>query len=184
MPLSPAAPRERLHTRTITMDGYRREDGMFDIEGHITDVKAYAFDNHDRGRVEPGTPLHGMRVRLTVDEDLLIHAAEAVTEFAPYAVCPAAAPNFAALCGGRIGPGWNRLIKERVGGTLGCTHIREMLAQMATVAFQTIYPVRRKRELEDPEAARRSRERMIGTCLAYAPDSPVVRERWAREPIA
>jgi hypothetical protein len=125
-----------------------------------------------------------MRVRLTVDEDLLVHAAEAVTEFAPYDVCPAAAPNFSALAGARIGPGWNRTIKERVGGTLGCTHIREMLAQMATVAYQTIYPVRRKKELQDPEEARRSRERMIGTCHAYAPDSPVVTERWAREPIS
>ncbi len=184
MPLSPPAARTPLHTRTITMDGYHRADGLFDIEGHLTDVKAYAFDNHDRGRIEAGVPLHGMRVRLTVDEDLLIHEAEAVTEFSPYDVCPAAAPNFAALKGATIGLGWNRTVKERVGGTLGCTHIREMLAQMATVAFQTIYPVRRKRELGDPEAARRSRERMIGTCLAYAPDSPVVTERWAREPIS
>ena len=39
MPLSPAAPREHIHTRTVTCRGYRRKDGLWDIEGHLVDVK-------------------------------------------------------------------------------------------------------------------------------------------------
>ena len=143
MPLSPPASRETLHRRLIDMHGYRRADGLFDIEGHLEDTKTYPFGNLDRGTIEPGVPLHGMWLRLTVDEDLVIVACEAATDFSPYSVCPQAAPNFAALEGVRIGPGFTRAVKERVGGVHGCTHLREMLAQMATVAFQTIYPVRR-----------------------------------------
>jgi len=180
MPLSPPAAREALHRRAITMHGYHRADGLFDIEGHLEDTKSYPFQNLDRGTIAPGEALHGMWIRLTVDEDLTILACEAATDFSPYSICPQAAPNFAALAGVRIGPGFTRAVKERVGGVHGCTHLREMLAQMATVAFQTIYPVRRKRESEDPAAAEAARNRMIGTCLAYAPDSPIVTERFGR----
>jgi hypothetical protein len=180
MPLSAPADREPLHRRDITMHGYRRADGLFDIEGHLVDTKTYPFGNLDRGTIEPGEPLHGMWLRLTVDEELVIVACEAATDFSPYGICPQAAPNFAALEGLQIGPGFTRAVKERVGGVHGCTHLREMLAQMATVAFQTIYPVRRRKEQASPEAAAAARNRMIGTCLAYAPDSPIVTERFGK----
>lgn len=183
MPLTSPAARQTLHRRVITMDGYQRDDGLFDIEAHLIDTKTYAFSNRDRGTISPGEALHGMWVRMTVGEDMLIRACEAVSDFTPYAICPQAAPNFAALAGVSIGPGFNRAVKERVGGVLGCTHLREVLAQMATVAFQTIGPVKwrradaeRARALaagEAPPPAKRSLP--IGSCLAYAADSPVVK---------
>lgn len=182
MPLSSPVARQHLHTRAIEMRGYQREDGLYDIEAHLTDTKTYAFDNQDRGTVEPGVPLHGMWVRLTVGEDMVIRACEASSDFTPYAICPQAAPNFARLAGVSIGPGFNRAVKERVGGTLGCTHLREVLAQMATVAFQTIGPMRWRRAREAREAAIARGETPplarravpIGSCLAYAPGSVVV----------
>jgi len=159
------------------MHGYRREDGLFDVEGHLQDTKTYAFENDDRGRIEPGEELHGMWIRLTITDRLEIVAAEAVSDFTPYAVCPQAAPNFAALAGLKIGPGFNRAVHERVGGVLGCTHLREMLGQMATVAYQTLVGQRQARV--DMEAAvHRKRPSILGSCLAYAPDSPVVARRW------
>ena len=70
-------------------------------------------------------------------------------------------------------------MQERVGGVLGCTHLREMLAQMATVAYQTMYPVRREKELvREAATGQREKPRIIGTCLAYEPSSPVVKMRW------
>jgi hypothetical protein len=36
MTLSPPVPREALHTRAITITGYQRADGMFDIEATTT----------------------------------------------------------------------------------------------------------------------------------------------------
>jgi hypothetical protein len=177
MPLSPpVADRRHLHTRQLTMQGFERPDGLFDIEGQLTDTKPYSFDNFDRGRVEAGEPLHGMWIRLTVDENLVIRACEAVSDYTPYAICPQVAPNFARLAGVTIGPGFTRAVKERLGGVEGCTHLREMLAQMATVAFQSIQPVRRRQR--ETQAGDASRPPIIGTCYAYAPDSPVVARQW------
>ncbi|HEY5307719.1 MAG TPA: DUF2889 domain-containing protein, partial [Casimicrobiaceae bacterium] len=45
MPLStPVVTRERLHRRAITYDGFRRADGLFDIEAHIVDAKDHDFE--------------------------------------------------------------------------------------------------------------------------------------------
>lgn len=185
MALSPPAPRELLHNRDIALRGWRRADGLYDIEAHLLDTKTYPFENDDRGEIAPGTPLHGMWLRLTVDEALLVVACEAFSEHTPYAICPQAAPNFARLAGLTIGPGFNRSVAERVGGVLGCTHLRELLGQMATVAYQTLYPIRAAREREAAarrlaagEAAVLRKPAMVGTCMAYAPDSPVTLARW------
>ena len=185
MPLSPPAPREMLHRRAIDIRGWRREDGLFDIEAYLEDTKAYPFENEDRGTITPGEPLHGLWLRLTVNEEMVIIAAEAASDHTPYTVCPGAAPNFARLAGLRIGPGFNRAVAERVGGVQGCTHLRELLGQMATVAYQTLYPLRAAKERAEAlrrraagEAAPRQKPALLGSCLAYAPDSPVSLARW------
>ena len=78
MPLSKAAPRKHIHTREIKCDAYQRDDGLWDIDGIITDTKSYTFDNLDREGVAAGEPVHRMRVRMTINEDLEVQAAEAV----------------------------------------------------------------------------------------------------------
>lgn len=190
MPLSPPAPREALHTRTIVLNGYRRADGLYDIEAQLTDTKTYSFPNENRGTISAGEPLHGMWMRLTVDEDMCIVTAEAATDYAPYGVCPQAAPNFTRLEGLVIGSGFLKAAAAKVGGTVGCTHLRELLQQMATTAFQTIKPARAQREVArepgpDGEKldARISQHfggapKILNTCLAYSSDSPVVQNRW------
>ena len=71
MPLSRPAPRKHIHTREIRCRGYHRKDGLWDIEAFLVDTKTYGFDNVDRGRIDAGEPIHGMWIRLTVDEDLV-----------------------------------------------------------------------------------------------------------------
>ena len=78
MPLTTAASRKLIHTRDIRCQGYKRDDGLWDIEGQITDTKSYSFDNQDRGRVGAGTPVHNMLVRLTVDDNLIVGDKELV----------------------------------------------------------------------------------------------------------
>lgn len=140
----------------------------------MVDVKSYDFDTRERGHVEAGVPVHEMWVRITVDDDFLVHDAEACTEYAPFSVCPQAAPSMAQIKGLRIGAGWRRGINERIGGTLGCTHLRELLGPMATTAFQTIAPIKMK----ENRTRGATRPSLIGTCHAYAPDSPVVERLW------
>ena len=176
MPLSqPVARREPVHTRRIELNGYSREDGLFDVEARLTDTKSYGFDIEDRGWIDPGEPLHGMSMRMTVDEEMTIVAFEAVTDYSPYSICPEIAPNYAKLAGLRIGPGFLRAVAERVGGVHGCTHLRELMQQMGTVAFQTLYPVLARRK---KTGVSNGRPALINTCYAYRDNGPIVERRW------
>lgn len=193
MPLSPPQQRELLHSRDIVLRGYQRADGLYDIEAQLTDTKSYGFGNHDRGYVRAGEPIHGMWLRLTVDEQRNILACEAAMDHTPYSICPTAAPNFARLAGLRIKPGFLKEAAKRIGGTHGCTHVRELLQQVATTAYQTIDPARARREADAAgEADRPGSDKLdarisdtmggapaiLNTCVAYGTASPVVKRRW------
>jgi len=180
MPLSPSVPREHIHTRHVECRGFRRADGLWDIEGHLTDVKSYPFHNLHRGEIAPGTPIHDMWLRLTVDDDLTIHAVEAVTDSSPFRTCPEATPNFQRLVGLSIRSGFKREVRERLGGTQGCTHLVELLGPIATTAFQTVFPIKNRSEAAGAaqDGAHRPRPQLIDTCHALASDGQVVRESW------
>jgi len=183
MPLPPAPPREHMHTRALEFKGYRRSDGLWDIEGHIRDTKTYAFSNEFRGQVTPGMALHEMWLRLTLSDEFVVQEVVAVTDGSPYRICGEAAPNFQVLKGERIGRGWNRRVKELLGNPNGCTHIVEMLPQMATVAFQTIRAARRasKNPHQDKNTVdAKERAPQLNTCYAWSTDREVV-QRWLPE---
>ncbi len=179
MPLSAAVPREPIHTRTIECSGYRRADGMWDIEGRLADVKTYAFKNEHRGEVKAGEPIHQMWMRLTVDDGLTIRAVEAATDHSPFAICPAIVPNFQRLVGLSIAKGFKAKVFELLGGVEGCTHHVELIGRLATVAFQTIFPYRNRmaeREGRNPDASRKPR--LLNTCHAFAENGEIARKLW------
>jgi hypothetical protein len=184
MPLSDPAPRELLHTREIECQGFHRKDGSWDIEAHMTDRKSYSFPSDERGEVVAGTPVHDMLLRVTLDDGFHILAIEAVTDASPYRLCPEITPNFQRLVGLRIGPGFNRKVKELLGGVEGCTHLVELMGPLATTAFQTIFSAKhreqreRAQRTEEIPARPRKRPRLIDTCHALASDSPVTKRNW------
>jgi hypothetical protein len=184
MPLSAPAPREHLHTRQVECQGFQRSDGLWDIEGHMTDRKTYSFPSDERGEVTAGTPIHDMWLRVTLDDGFHIRAIEAVTDGSPFSLCPQITPNFQRLVGLRLGPGFTRKIKELLGGVEGCTHLVELMGPLATTAFQTIFSAksRERRERANGDATPadqpRKRPRLIDTCHAFASDSPVTKRNW------
>jgi hypothetical protein len=175
MPLpAPVPDREELHLRRIEMRGFQRTDGLFDIEGRIVDTKSYPFRRGGfAALLEPGVPLHDMWVRLTLDQQLLIHEVAAVTDASPYDVCPQATASMANIKGLRIAKGWAQTVKDALPPTEACTHLREILTPMATAAFQTVIGARMRRGDGEGNA-----ERLIDTCLAYRRDGDVVAVRF------
>jgi hypothetical protein len=142
--------RTPLHTRNIRLDGYARPDGMLDIEARLTDVKHYDMPQWARGPLPAGEPMHHMVVTMTVDAGGTIRAFEARTLASPKEVCTVGAENFSRLVGLSIRKGFLKAAAERIGGVEGCTHIRELLQQMATVAFQSMRETRVKRYDDAP----------------------------------
>jgi len=169
-----------MHTREVRCLGFERDDGLWDIEGTITDVKAYSFDNLDRGTIAAGTPLHEMRVRLTLDDDMVVKDIAAVTEYSPFRGCPEIADGVRALIGERVAAGWTRTVIEKLNGVKGCTHIMQLiLGPLATTAFQTISPglAKRKRDagIKDDNT---KKPLLADSCYGWASDGDMMKRRF------
>jgi hypothetical protein len=138
MPLPPpSALRTLTHSRRVSFAGYRRADGLWDIEAHLTDVKPHDYWLSS-GTRPAGTPVHDMLVRITIDREFKVVAAEAVIDGAPYdALCSSIAPGYGKLVGLNLMHGFRKALRERLGGTLGCSHMSELVAQLPTIAMQT-----------------------------------------------
>ncbi len=177
MSLSTAAPRRHMHTRTIHCEGFERDDGLWDIEARIVDTKTYAVTEPYRGLREAGMHVHDMSLRLTLGRDMVVRDIEVATEHAPYDPCFTVAPAYKGLIGAKVGAGWRRAVNESVGGTKGCTHLRELLMPVATVAFQTMgsWPKEGDVATEAKPSKAAVRPYFLDGCKAWSADGEVVK---------
>lgn len=142
MPLPPpTCRRERLHARTLVLEGWKREDGLWDLEGRLTDIK-----DHDyvlaTGLRKAGDALHDMRVRLTIDRAFNVIDVAVSHSAVPYpgayeGSCGSILPAYSRLKGLNLAQGFRRAVGEMFKGTRGCSHLTELLLSLPTVAFQT-----------------------------------------------
>jgi hypothetical protein len=177
MPQTLPMPRRPLHTRSIELQGFIRDDGRFELEARLTDRKSYDSARFPDATLPAGQPLHDMIVHMTFDEELLISEFSATMAATPYDGCREAEPNFGALVGLRIQPGFLREANRRLAGIKGCTHVRELLQQIATTAYQTVVGVRLQKQAENGERPA-GKPALLDTCAGYRADGEWVRIRW------
>jgi hypothetical protein len=170
--------RELLHTRRVRYEGYKRADGLWDIEAHLTDIK-----NHDyrlkTGVRRAGQPVHSMWLRLTIDRKFNIVDASASSEVVPYpGGCEAIAPAYKQLAGLNLVKDFRGRTRELLGGVRGCTHLTEMLAGMPTAAIQS-FAGEMKEERDDG-----AKPFQLDQCHALETTSETVRQwypKWHRK---
>ncbi len=175
-PVDDGLTREALHTRRIEMRACKRSDGLFEVEGRVTDRKPFDFKSPNGTKVVPaGEPVHDMGVRLVFDADMLVHDVSAFTSSAPYDACFLAPETLQSIKGLRIAGGWGSEVRKRLGGAQSCTHLMDLLLPMATTAYQALVMVRAGRS--DALNAQGVPVK-IDSCWAYASDGEVVRRKW------
>lgn len=184
MPLSPPVPRKFSHIRNITCNGYQRDDGLWEVEGHLTDSRGFDFSTAWRGDVATGEPLHDMWMRITFGEDLVIRAIEVVTDASPYPnSCPNALEHYQRLVGESIGQGFAKQARKHIGGVAGCTHQTELLRILGSVAIQTltghyVYITNSFVNATEMFGSRGERPTIIDSCHSYAADNEIVGILW------
>lgn len=147
MPLPiPACARERVHVRRIEIEGYRREDGLLELDASLIDVKDQ--DYPIASGVRPaGEPVHLMRVRITLDQSFTILAAEACSDRVPYpGDCDTIGPAYQQLVGLNLVRGFRKTVGEMFADVRGCSHLSELLLSLPTAAIQTFATFRRDNE--------------------------------------
>lgn len=163
--------REELHHRKVDLRFFRRGDALYEVEGRLVDTKTHPFRRllaeHDD---PPGHHLHDITVRLVLDSELQVQAADADMPSTPFKICPGAARALQSLVGLRIGAGWNKRVRELLGGVASCTHIVELLGPMATTALQGIAPQR----IADANGTGAYRRFQVDSCYSFASGREVV----------
>jgi Protein of unknown function (DUF2889) len=168
--------REELHHRRIDMRGYRRSDGLYEVEATVVDRKTQAFEPLMGGKqVAVGEPLHDMGVAIVFDTQMQVHEVRTFTLSAPYDICPEGGRALQSLVGLRMTAGWNKEVRDRLGGSKSCTHLRELLGPLATTAFQTTSALRRS---QPTPVDARGRPLKIDSCYAYGAERELVRMHW------
>jgi hypothetical protein len=180
MPLPEPAARQHLHTRAVEYRGFLREDGLWDIEATMSDVKTYGFAFSEGRAMPPGTPIHGMAIRITIDEAMTIRAIATAMDHTPYGECRQGVDPMQQMVGVQLGPGWRQAIEKALGGVRGCTHLRELLFNMATAAYQTVVPYRQRHQREGDKAGSQRAEppHHLGRCIAWDFDGAVVQRNY------
>jgi Protein of unknown function (DUF2889) len=177
MPLSNSTvARKRLHSRRVTYEGFQRDDGLFDIDAHLDDVKDHDFQLLTGNR-PAGEPVHSMHVRVTIDRDFAIHAIEARTDRMPYpGACDRIESAYRKLVGANLVRGFRKRLHDTMGGVHGCTHLTELLGYLPTAAVQTFAGLRR-------EDAGRKKPFQLDRCHALETTTDTVRTfypKWYR----
>ena len=160
-----------MHTRRVEYRGFRRDDGLWDIEGELHDSKPHPFEIEGEGRWEPGQAVHHMLLRVSIDDAMVIRDIAVAMDAYPHGPCPQAMAPMQRLVGETLGRGWRQTIQRHLGGIQGCTHLRELLFNLATAAFQT------KTASFAPPADGRPPAH-LGQCLAWDFNGPVVEKAY------
>jgi len=129
--------RELTHTRRVRYEGYKRADGLWDIEAHLLDTKNHDF-HLKSGVRRAGQAIHDMWMRITIDRKFNIVDAIAAMDAVPYPNgCETIPPAYRKLVGLNLVRGFRKQTWELFGAVRGCTHLTEMLAGLPTAAIQT-----------------------------------------------
>ncbi len=169
MPLPQSCDRELYHSRNIEFKGYKRSDGLWDIEARMTDVKEHTFPSIDRGgQIEAGETFHDISLRFTINEEMEIKDAAASIDAAPFFLCPHAIDNIKNFVGLKIVAGFKKRVMETFPDVKGCTHIRDLAVILANGAFQTIYPLRLARR-------KKGEFEILNTCYALDAKKDVIK---------
>lgn len=181
--------RRQVHTRQIQYRCYAREDGLWELEGEMTDTKTHPVGLYERGQVPPGEPIHHMRLTVVVDDAFVVRAVDTQMPFTPLDECAQAVDPMQRLLGASMQRGWRLAIDEALGGVKGCTHLRDLVLNMGTVAWQSIPSAIRHRQGggSTPDAPPSGTDVTqgaspplhLGRCISWDVDGPAVARHYA-----
>jgi Protein of unknown function (DUF2889) len=173
--MNPHVTREELHARSIKITGYRRSDGLYEIEGRLLDTKPFDFKPVSGDRViAAGEPIHHMGVRLVYDETMTVRDVIAVADAVPYAECTGGPSTLKSLIGLSMTSGWSAETRKRLAGSASCVHLAGLMVPMAATAFQSMVVLR----LEQRQASGVEHKPSVDSCLAYSRHGELMRTRY------
>lgn len=187
MPLSSSTNRRALkHTRTIQIEAFARDDGLWDLDARITDYKPRDIKLASGVRLQ-GSALHDLSLRVTIDLQMTVVDVEAASDAVPYpGYCEVIGPDYRKLIGLNLLKQFRQGVKERMSGIAGCTHLTELAQILPTAAVQAFAGDvidTRDGASDAPASVTAKQPFQLDRCHALRIDGPAVVQyypRWAK----
>ena len=146
------------------------------MEARLLDTKTFLQRDQFRGDVQPGEPVHNIRLRLAVDDSLVIREAETAMVATPFPTCVEIDGILRRLVGEQIGRGWRETVRRKIGKLETCTHPSELLGPAVTTLFQTMSYGKTPDGGDSMDSHRDTTEPpfFINGCHSWRTDGPVV----------
>lgn len=181
---TPACARKAAHSRMINLQAYERQDGLWDLEALIEDVKSEPFITQTR-HFDCGVPIHLMAIRITVNNAMDVVEAEGSMQRMPFpSICPEAQVRLDRLVGANLLKGFRHEVAKRIPSSDRCSHLSELASLLPTLAIQAMM---QGKIVDENDNSPGSRPLKIGGCHAWREDGPMVLKyypQWYREPDA
>jgi hypothetical protein len=172
---------ELVHSRTIDIRSYAVDEERLLVEGVLRDERPCGIYTLTGQKREAG-PVHGMLVRLLVGGmPARILEAEAEMFKAPNDECREALHSIKKLQGLPIVYGFTREVKDRLGGTAGCTHLATLVLTLGGAAVQGMAAYRARQPVP-PEVGQAMLDYLKNSCLVWREDGKAFREASRKRP--
>jgi len=163
---------EKYHTRAIEVNTYEYDEGRLAVEGCLKDHRFQAY-HLETGEKRPPGIMHQMAIHLLVNKvTLVIEDLKVDMPVVPDGHCSEVLKFMEPVKGLRIAGGFTSKIKELVGGSKGCTHIIELLAEMSFSTIQGLIAYKQQGPLM-------SKSELIhiveNTCWAWRSEGPMIK---------
>ena len=163
--------RKPIHTRRTEYASYRRDDGLFEIEGKLIDTAATS-----------GRSFHVMGLQMAFDDQLVIRSINEILETVPFEDCRQGPDVYARLIGEKIAPGWKKRVGAIINRHESCTHQLELLFNMGTVAYLAVSMAPLLDGIDPLTQSRDAGARpfFLGGCKAWRLDGPIVADKFPK----
>jgi hypothetical protein len=187
MPLSsPISRRALKHSRAIQIDAFARDDGLWDLDAHISDIKTRDVELAS-GTRSAGTPIHDLFLRVTINTAFTVVAVDAASDKVPYpGYCDTIAPAYSKLIGLNLVKGFRKELQANLGDVLGCTHLSQLAVLLPTVAIQAFAGEVFDPHQESNAASQKGKPFQLDRCHALRTDGAAVAKyypSWAIAPV-
>ena len=167
----------KIHTRNIEVSTYETDTEDLIVEGILKDHLLISHYDSS-GEKRPPKTIHHMVVRMLIGAaSFHIDDIEVEMPAFPHKGCDETAKSLGQIKGMNIAPGFTDKVKNMIGGTQSCSHLKTLVLSMASAAVQGFWVHRTKapgRSGKTPDLMNRY---VIDTCWVWRKNGPLVRRR-------
>jgi hypothetical protein len=167
-----------IHERSVQIRTYPFENNRIIVEGWLRDewmVLGYQWD----GTPRPTGVIHWMCARFLLgNQPLTILDAEAEMPAVPHQPCSTALNSIKKVIGLTITSGFTEEVRNRLGGSKGCSHLTYLITAMGPASLQGFWVQQSRQKRPIPSSIKEfaSLSLLIDSCRLWRKNGPLLKE--------